>query len=66
MTRLSISIYVWETTMPAIDLTFGLNPEGCSKVSHSEYVKKLRESIQESYKLAIERSAKIDQHNKQC
>lgn len=52
--------------MPAIDLTFGLNPEGCSKVSHSEYVKKLRESIQESYKLAIERSAKIDQHNKQC
>lgn len=51
--------------MPAIDLTFGLNPEGCSKVSHSEYVKKLRESIQESYTLAIERSANIDQHNKQ-
>lgn len=35
-----------------IDVAFGLNVSRQDNVTHSEYVKKLRESLQESYKLA--------------
>lgn len=48
-----------------LDLAFGLTPKNPGKVSHPEYVKKLKESLQESYRLAIERSDRIAQRNKQ-
>ncbi len=32
-----------------LDLAFGLTPKNPGKVSHPEYVKKLKESLQESY-----------------
>uniref|UniRef100_A0A672F450 Integrase catalytic domain-containing protein n=1 Tax=Salarias fasciatus TaxID=181472 RepID=A0A672F450_SALFA len=48
-----------------IDVAFGLSPEGQKKVTHTDYVKKLRENLQESYKLAIEHSEKTAQCNKQ-
>lgn len=41
-----------------IDVAFGLNPEGHKVVTHADYVKKLRENLQENYKLAIEHSGK--------
>lgn len=48
-----------------LDLAFGLTPRNPGKVSHSEYVKKLKESLQESYRLAIEQSDRTAQRNKQ-
>lgn len=48
-----------------IDVAFGLNPEGQRKVTHSEYVKKLRETLEESYRLAVEHSDKTALRNKQ-
>ena len=48
-----------------IDVAFGLNPEGRKKVTHADYVKKMRENLQENYKLAIEHSEKTAQRNKQ-
>lgn len=47
-----------------IDIAFGLNPGGQSKMSHSEYVKKLAESLKESYRLATEHSLQNALHNK--
>ncbi len=41
-----------------IDVAFGIKPEGEKKISHAEYVKKLQESLQESYKIAVECSKK--------
>ncbi|XP_076854679.1 uncharacterized protein LOC143509733 [Brachyhypopomus gauderio] len=46
-----------------IDIAFGLHPEH-SKVSHSEYVKNLTESLTESYRLAIGHSRKQALQNK--
>lgn len=48
-----------------IDLAFRLNPEGRKKVTHDDYVKKLKENVQENYKLAVEDSEKTAQRNKQ-
>ncbi|XP_035862265.1 uncharacterized protein LOC118496109 [Sander lucioperca] len=48
-----------------VDIAFGLNPEGSGKLSHSEYVKKLTESLTESYRLATEHSLKNASQNKQ-
>lgn len=48
-----------------LDLAFGQTPKNPGKVSHPEYVKKLKESLQESYRLSIERSDRIAQRNKQ-
>lgn len=48
-----------------VDIAFGLSPEGSSKLSHSEYVKKLTESLTESYRLATEHSLKNALQNKQ-
>lgn len=48
-----------------IDVAFGLHPQGQRKVTHSEYVKKLRETLEESYKLAVEHSDKTALRNKQ-
>lgn len=48
-----------------IDVAFGLSPEGLKKVTHADYVKKLRENLQETYKLAMEHSEKTAQRNKQ-
>ncbi|XP_024658169.2 retrovirus-related Pol polyprotein from transposon opus [Maylandia zebra] len=47
-----------------IDVAFGLNVSRQDSVTHSEYVKKLRESLQESYKLAVEHSEKAALRNK--
>uniref|UniRef100_A0AAZ1XHG4 Gypsy retrotransposon integrase-like protein 1 n=1 Tax=Oreochromis aureus TaxID=47969 RepID=A0AAZ1XHG4_OREAU len=47
-----------------IDVAFGLNVSRQDSVTHSEYVKKLRESLQESYKLAVEHSEKTALRNK--
>lgn len=48
-----------------IDVAFGLSPEGQRKVTHSEYVKKLRDMLEESYRLAVEHSDKTALRNKQ-
>lgn len=48
-----------------IDIAFGLNTVRCAKLSHSEYVKKLAESLTESYRLASEHSQKRALQNKQ-
>lgn len=48
-----------------IDVAFGLTPEGQKKVTHTEYVKKLRESLQECHKLAVEHSKRTAQRDKQ-
>lgn len=48
-----------------LDLAFGMTPRNPGKVSHSEYVKKLKESLQESYRRAIEQSDRIAKRNKQ-
>ncbi len=47
-----------------IDVAFGIKPEGEKRVSHAEYVKKLQESLQESYKIAVECSKKTALRNK--
>lgn len=47
-----------------LDIAFGLTPEGSSKQSHSEYVKKLTESLTESYRLATEHSLRSALQNK--
>lgn len=47
-----------------VDIAFGLSSEGSSKLSHSEYVKKLTESLTESYRLATEHSMKNALQNK--
>ncbi len=47
-----------------IDLVFGINPPGERPRTHSEYVKKLREHLQESYELAAENSRKMSEKNK--
>ena len=48
-----------------IDIAFGLCAEGKRKESHIQYVKNLRESLQESYQIAADHSAKSALHNKQ-
>lgn len=48
-----------------IDVAFGIKPEGEKRVSHVDYVKKLQESLQESYKIAVEYSKKTVLRNKQ-
>lgn len=48
-----------------IDIAFGLNPEEQSKVTHTDYVKRLKENLQESYTLAIEHSEKVALKNKE-
>ncbi|XP_030602796.1 uncharacterized protein LOC115792414 [Archocentrus centrarchus] len=48
-----------------IDIAFGLTPVGQGKVSHTEYVKNLRETLTESYKIAADHSAQSAFHNKQ-
>lgn len=48
-----------------IDVAFGLSPEGSKKVTHVDYMRKLRENFEENYKLTIEHSGKIAQRNKQ-
>lgn len=48
-----------------IDVAFGLNPEGQSRTTHTDYVKRLKENLQESYKLAVEHRERIAQKNKQ-
>ncbi|XP_063058925.1 uncharacterized protein LOC134452454 [Engraulis encrasicolus] len=47
-----------------LDIAFGLTPESPSKISHSEYVKNLTESLTESYRLATENSLKTALQNK--
>ncbi|KAL1254368.1 hypothetical protein QQF64_016597 [Cirrhinus molitorella] len=47
-----------------IDLVFGINYPGERNKTHSEYVKKLREHLQESYELAAENSRKMSEKNK--
>lgn len=47
-----------------IDLVFGISPSSGTHKTHSEYVKKLRERLQESYELAVENSRKINAKNK--
>ncbi|KAL7872249.1 hypothetical protein SRHO_G00072320 [Serrasalmus rhombeus] len=47
-----------------IDLAFGLTPDGPGKESHLDYVKRLQDTLRESYKLAIEHSDKVAQRNK--
>ncbi len=37
----------------SIDVAFGIKPERENRVCHAEYVKKLQESLQESYKIAV-------------
>lgn len=46
------------------DVAFGLNVSRQDSVTHSEYVKKLRESLQDSYILAVEHSEKSALRNK--
>lgn len=48
-----------------IDVAFGIKPEGEKRISHVEYVKKLQESLQKSYKIAVEYSKKTALRNKQ-
>lgn len=48
-----------------LDVAFGLNPEGQSKITHSDYVKMLKENLQESYKLALEHSERNTLKNKE-
>uniref|UniRef100_A0A3B3QR63 Gypsy retrotransposon integrase-like protein 1 n=1 Tax=Paramormyrops kingsleyae TaxID=1676925 RepID=A0A3B3QR63_9TELE len=48
-----------------LDVVFGLNPEGQSKITHSDYVKRLKENLQESYKLALEHSERNALKNKE-
>uniref|UniRef100_A0AAY4C9X6 Gypsy retrotransposon integrase-like protein 1 n=1 Tax=Denticeps clupeoides TaxID=299321 RepID=A0AAY4C9X6_9TELE len=48
-----------------LDIAFGLDPERNSKLSHSEYVKRLTEHLTESYRLATENSLKNALQNKQ-
>lgn len=48
-----------------IDVAFGLYPGGQSRTTHTEYVNRLKEDLQESYKLAVEHSERIAQKNKQ-
>ncbi len=47
-----------------LDLVFGINPPGERPRTHSEYVKKLLEHLQESYELAAENSRKMSEKNK--
>lgn len=46
-------------------MAFGIKPEGGKKVTHTEYIKKLQESLRESYRIAVEHSEKIALRNKQ-
>lgn len=48
-----------------IDVAFGLSPEVRNKTTHTDDVKKLKENLQESYKLAIEHSEKTALKNKE-
>nr|XP_055059066.1 uncharacterized protein LOC129442817 [Misgurnus anguillicaudatus]XP_055059067.1 uncharacterized protein LOC129442817 [Misgurnus anguillicaudatus] len=48
-----------------IDVAFGIQPEGGKKVTFNEYIKKLQESLQESYKVAVEHSKKTALRNKE-
>ena len=48
-----------------IDVAFGLNPAGQSRVTHTDYVKRLKENLKESYKIAIQNSEKIALKNKE-
>lgn len=48
-----------------IDVAFGIKQEGGKKVTHTEYVKKLQESLCESYRIAVEHSEKTALRNKQ-
>ncbi len=48
-----------------IDVAFGIKPEGGKKVTHSDYVKNLQESLRESYQTAVEHSQKTAFRNKQ-
>lgn len=49
------SMFGRQANLP-IDMAFGLNPEGHKRVTHEAYVKKLKENLQENYKLAIDHS----------
>ncbi|XP_048860035.1 uncharacterized protein LOC125727403 [Brienomyrus brachyistius] len=43
----------------------GLNPERQSRVTHTDFVKRLKERLRESYKLAVEHSDRTAQKNKE-
>lgn len=47
-----------------IDLVFGISPSSETHKTHSEYVQKLREHLQESYDLAVANSRKMNAKNK--
>lgn len=47
-----------------VDLVFGISPSSGKNKTHSEYVKKLRERLQESYELTVENSRKMNAKNK--
>lgn len=51
------------TKLPT-DLIFGSSPSSETHKTYSEYVKKLRECLQESYELAVENSRKMNGKNK--
>lgn len=52
-----------QPTLP-IDFVLGTNPAGGSRSSHSEYVRNLRQRLQESYTLAADRARKRGEQNK--
>lgn len=47
-----------------IDIAFGLTCETGKRGSHTQYVKNLKESLTESYKIAVDHSTKAALHNK--
>uniref|UniRef100_A0A3B4ZHB9 Gypsy retrotransposon integrase-like protein 1 n=1 Tax=Stegastes partitus TaxID=144197 RepID=A0A3B4ZHB9_9TELE len=47
-----------------IDLVMGIHPGNTNHKTHSEYVKKLRQNLQESYSLAVKNSQKMGEKNK--
>lgn len=47
-----------------VDFVLGTNPAGGSRSSHSEYVRNLRQRLQESYTLAADRARKRGEQNK--
>ncbi|KAL1268489.1 hypothetical protein QQF64_033852 [Cirrhinus molitorella] len=49
-----------------VDLAFGLPLRGKADVTHSQYVKNLKSSLQESFRIAVEHSKRMAEKNKTC
>ncbi len=49
-----------------VDLAFGLPLRDKADVTHSQYVKNLKSSLEESFRIAVENSKRMAEKNKTC